>query len=91
MTGNAGAPQIGMTSLIRCPALALVFLLGFTAVSVAADGLDVKIGYLRRPKHLETISLVQMPAPDDGPIQWGQCGVSAIRTILAAARPPAAA
>src|SRR6185312_1850626 len=55
-----------MTSLIRCPALALVFLLGFTAVSVAADGLDVKIGYLRRPKHLETISLVQMPAPDDG-------------------------
>lgn len=66
MTGNAGAPQIGMTSLIRCPALALVFLLGFTAVSVAADGLDVKIGYLRRPKHLETISLVQMPAPDDG-------------------------
>jgi len=52
--------------LIRFPALALAFLVGLTAAAVAAEPLDVKIGYLRRPKHQETISLVQMPPPDDG-------------------------
>lgn len=66
MTGIAGAPQFGMLSLLRCATLALAVLLGFTAAAVAADGLDVNIGYLRRTKHQETISLVQMPAPDDG-------------------------
>jgi ABC transporter substrate binding protein (PQQ-dependent alcohol dehydrogenase system) len=63
--GKAGAPQIGMLSLIRCIALGVAFLIGFTAAAVA-DGLDVKIGYLRRARHQETIALTQMPAPDDG-------------------------
>ena len=52
--------------MLRCSAFALAFLLGLTVVSVAAESLDVKIGYLRRAKHQETISLVQMPPPDDG-------------------------
>lgn len=65
MIGKAGAPQIGMLSLIRCIALGVALLIGFTAAAVA-DGLDVKIGYLRRARHQETISLVQLPAPDDG-------------------------
>lgn len=66
MTDKAGAPQFGRLSLLRYPALCLLLLLAFTVVATAADGLDVKIGYLRRAKHLETISLVQMPPPDDG-------------------------
>jgi ABC transporter substrate binding protein (PQQ-dependent alcohol dehydrogenase system) len=52
--------------LIRFPIFTLAFLVGFTAVALAAQPLDVKIGYLRRPNHQETISLVQMPPPDDG-------------------------
>jgi ABC transporter substrate binding protein (PQQ-dependent alcohol dehydrogenase system) len=47
----------------------LVFVLalvGSAAAAIAAEPLDVKIGYLRRAQHQETISLVQMPAPDDG-------------------------
>ena len=35
-------------------------------MAVAARVLDVKIGYLRRPHHRQTISLVQMPPRDDG-------------------------
>jgi ABC transporter substrate binding protein (PQQ-dependent alcohol dehydrogenase system) len=34
--------------------------------AIAADPLDVKIGYLRRAQQQETISLLQMPAPDNG-------------------------
>jgi len=52
--------------VIRFSALTLTILLGFTAVAAAAQPLDVKIGYLRRPQHKETISLVQMPPPNDG-------------------------
>ena len=52
--------------MIRFSALTLTILLGFTAVAAAAQPLDVKIGYLRRPQHKETISLVQMPPPNDG-------------------------
>jgi ABC transporter substrate binding protein (PQQ-dependent alcohol dehydrogenase system) len=52
--------------LIRFLTLILTIAFGFTAAAVAAAPLDVKIGYLRRDRHLETISLVQMPAPDDG-------------------------
>jgi ABC transporter substrate binding protein (PQQ-dependent alcohol dehydrogenase system) len=52
--------------LIRLPALTVALLCGLTAGAVAAAPLDVKIGYLRRPKHQETISLVQMPPADDG-------------------------
>lgn len=52
--------------MLRCSAFALAILLGLTVVSVAAESLDVRIGYLRRAKHQETISLVQMPAPDEG-------------------------
>jgi ABC transporter substrate binding protein (PQQ-dependent alcohol dehydrogenase system) len=51
-------------ALIRLPIVTLAFFVGFTAV--AAEPLDVKIGYLRRPQHQETISLVQMPPPNDG-------------------------
>ncbi len=53
-------------ALIRVPAFALALLLGFTVSAVAASPLDIKVGFLRRPKHQETISLVQMPPPDDG-------------------------
>jgi ABC transporter substrate binding protein (PQQ-dependent alcohol dehydrogenase system) len=52
--------------LIRVLAFVSTVLIGFTAAAVAAESLDVKIGYLRRPQHQETISLVQMPAPNDG-------------------------
>ena len=53
-------------ALIRVPAFALALLLGFTVSAVAASPLDIKVGFLRRPKHQETISLVQMPPPNDG-------------------------
>ncbi len=53
--------------MIRLPAVVLTVLLAFMSVAAAAQqALDVKIGYLRRAKHLETISLVQMPPSDDG-------------------------
>jgi ABC transporter substrate binding protein (PQQ-dependent alcohol dehydrogenase system) len=52
--------------VIRFPALVLVIAFGLTTAAVAAEALDVKIGYLRRPEHRETLSLVQMPARDDG-------------------------
>ncbi len=52
--------------MIRFPALTVAILLAFGAVAAAAQVLDVKIGYLRRTKHQETISLVQMPPSDDG-------------------------
>ena len=52
--------------MIRFPALTLLILFGLTAAAVAAEPLDVKIGYLRRTAHPETISLTQMPPPDDG-------------------------
>ncbi|MGE5534705.1 MAG: ABC transporter substrate-binding protein, partial [Acidobacteriota bacterium] len=41
-------------------------LFSVTAPALAADPLNVKIGYLRRARHIETISLVRMPPPDDG-------------------------
>ncbi len=52
--------------MIRFPALTLLILFGLTAAAVAAEPLDVKIGYLRRTAHPETISLTQMAPPDDG-------------------------
>ena len=52
--------------MTRLSALALSALLLLTVVTKAADPLDVKIGYLRRPQHRETISLLRMPARDDG-------------------------
>ena len=52
--------------MIRFPTLVLAILFAFTAAAVAAEPLDVKIGYLRRPQHQQTISLVQMPSPNDG-------------------------
>jgi ABC transporter substrate binding protein (PQQ-dependent alcohol dehydrogenase system) len=56
----------GSTALIRFEVLALVILLSLDLAAHAQDALDIKIGYLRRAQHQETISLVQMPAPDDG-------------------------
>jgi ABC transporter substrate binding protein (PQQ-dependent alcohol dehydrogenase system) len=44
----------------------LVILLGLDLAAHAQDSLDIKIGYLRRARHQETISLVQMPPPDNG-------------------------
>jgi ABC transporter substrate binding protein (PQQ-dependent alcohol dehydrogenase system) len=52
--------------LIRFEVLALVVLLGLDLAAHAQDALDIKIGYLRRAQHQETISLVQMPPPDNG-------------------------
>jgi len=40
--------------------------LGLDLAARAQDTLEIKIGYLRRAQHQETISLVQMPPPDNG-------------------------
>jgi ABC transporter substrate binding protein (PQQ-dependent alcohol dehydrogenase system) len=40
--------------------------LGLDLAARAQDTLDIKIGYLRRAQRQETISLVQMPPPDNG-------------------------
>jgi ABC transporter substrate binding protein (PQQ-dependent alcohol dehydrogenase system) len=52
--------------LIRFAVVALVIVLGLDLAARAQDTLDIKIGYLRRAQHQETISLVQMPPPDNG-------------------------
>ncbi|MGB8183821.1 MAG: ABC transporter substrate-binding protein [Pseudolabrys sp.] len=52
--------------MIRFAVLALVIVLGLDFAARAQDTLDIKIGYLRRAQHQETISLVQMPPPDNG-------------------------
>jgi ABC transporter substrate binding protein (PQQ-dependent alcohol dehydrogenase system) len=57
---------VGNTALIRFAVLALVIVLGLDLAARAQDPLDIKIGYLRRAHHQETISLVQMPPPDNG-------------------------
>jgi ABC transporter substrate binding protein (PQQ-dependent alcohol dehydrogenase system) len=56
----------GSTALIRFAVLAMVIVLGLDLAARAQDTLDIKIGYLRRAQHQETISLVQMPPPDNG-------------------------
>ena len=56
----------GSTASIRFAVLALVIVLGLDLAARAQDTLDIKIGYLRRAQHQETISLVQMPPPDNG-------------------------
>jgi ABC transporter substrate binding protein (PQQ-dependent alcohol dehydrogenase system) len=52
--------------LIRFVVVALVIVLGLDLAARAQDTLDIKIGYLRRAQRQETISLVQMPPPDNG-------------------------
>ena len=52
--------------MIRFAVLALIIVLGLDLAARAQDTLDIKIGYLRRAQHQETISLVQMPPPDNG-------------------------
>ena len=52
--------------MIRFAVLALVIVLGLDLAARAQDTLDIKIGYLRRAQRQETISLVQMPPPDNG-------------------------
>jgi ABC transporter substrate binding protein (PQQ-dependent alcohol dehydrogenase system) len=52
--------------LIRFAVVALVIVLGLDLAARAQDILDIKIGYLRRAQRQETISLVQMPPPDNG-------------------------
>ena len=52
--------------MIRFAVVALVIVLGLDLAARAQDTLDIKIGYLRRAQRLETISLVQMPPPDNG-------------------------
>jgi ABC transporter substrate binding protein (PQQ-dependent alcohol dehydrogenase system) len=52
--------------LVRFAALALAITFGLADAGYTADTLDIKIGYLRRPQQQETISLVQMPASDNG-------------------------
>ncbi|HEY2757094.1 MAG TPA: ABC transporter substrate-binding protein [Pseudolabrys sp.] len=51
--------------MIRFPICALIVIFCI-ATAAASEPLDVKIGYLRRAAHPETISLTQMPPPDDG-------------------------
>jgi ABC transporter substrate binding protein (PQQ-dependent alcohol dehydrogenase system) len=52
--------------LIRFAVVALVIVLDLDLAARAQDTLDIKIGYLRRAQRQETISLVQMPPPDNG-------------------------
>jgi ABC transporter substrate binding protein (PQQ-dependent alcohol dehydrogenase system) len=52
--------------VIRFAVVALVIVLGLDFAARAQDTLDIKIGYLRRAQRQETISLVQMPPPDNG-------------------------
>jgi ABC transporter substrate binding protein (PQQ-dependent alcohol dehydrogenase system) len=52
--------------LVRFAALALAITFGLADAGHTEDTLDIKIGYLRRPLQQETISLVQMPASDNG-------------------------
>lgn len=52
--------------MIRFAVVALVIVLGLDLAARAQDTLDIKIGYLRRAQRQETISLVQMPPPDNG-------------------------
>jgi ABC transporter substrate binding protein (PQQ-dependent alcohol dehydrogenase system) len=52
--------------LSRFVVLVLAILFELTAAAQAEDPLEIKIGYLRRPQQQETISLVQMPSPDNG-------------------------
>ncbi len=52
--------------MIRFPAFIFLIIAGLATAANAASSLDVKIGYLRRYVHRETLSLVQMPARDDG-------------------------
>ena len=52
--------------MIRFAVAALVIVLGLDLAAPAQDTLDIKIGYLRRAQRQETISLVQMPPPDNG-------------------------
>ncbi|MGB8586046.1 MAG: branched-chain amino acid ABC transporter substrate-binding protein, partial [Pseudolabrys sp.] len=51
--------------MIRFAVVALVIVLDLDLAARAQD-LDIKIGYLRRAQRQETISLVQMPPPDNG-------------------------
>ena len=62
---DQGRPKSGTVALSRFAALALI-VLGLNTAADAQDTLDIKIGYLRRAQHQETISLVQMPPPDIG-------------------------
>src|SRR5262249_38994473 len=57
---------IGKTALSQFVVLVLAVLFELTAAAQAEDPLEIKIGYLRRPQQQETISLVQMPSPDNG-------------------------
>lgn len=52
--------------MIRFAVVAVVIVLGLDLAARAQDTLDIKIGYLRRAQRQETISLVQMPPPDNG-------------------------
>ena len=52
--------------MVRFAALALAITFGLADAGHTEDALDIKIGYLRRPQQQETISLVQMPASDNG-------------------------
>ena len=63
---NIKGELVGNNALIRFAVLALAIVLGLNLAARAQDTLDIKIGYLRRAHHQETISLVQMPPPDTG-------------------------
>src|SRR4051812_31924497 len=50
-------------SVIRLLFIAIVF---FTSTSAWADPVDIKIGYLRRPEPKTGLSLLQIPAENNG-------------------------
>lgn len=52
--------------MTRPSKLAVMALFGLALSATAAQALEIKVGYLRRWKHPQTISLVQMPPDDDG-------------------------
>ncbi len=67
MTRSGAIGHLGWTCALITPRkLAISALLSVVLSASAARGLELKIGYLQRPKHPETISLVEMPPANDG-------------------------
>jgi ABC transporter substrate binding protein (PQQ-dependent alcohol dehydrogenase system) len=67
MTRSGAIGDVEWTcALISTRKLAISAVLSLALSATAARALEIKIGYLRQPKHHETISLVQMPPANDG-------------------------
>jgi ABC transporter substrate binding protein (PQQ-dependent alcohol dehydrogenase system) len=55
-------PVVSLLRILVAAGLTLVP----ASIAVAADPVEFQIGYLHRPEHKETISLLDMPAPNNG-------------------------